>query len=45
MTMILYDTLKAARRASREIGWTYRKVSGGWLVMSWSDYKTWKKQK
>ena len=43
--MKYYDTLSEARRAARRIGGTYRKVSGGWLVMDWSTYNDWSKQR
>lgn len=43
--MIFVKTLKEARAMALDIDGTYRKCSGGWLVMSWSDYKVWKEQK
>lgn len=44
-TMVFTETLKEARAAARKMGGTYRKVSGGWLAMTWYRYNTWKKQK
>ena len=44
-TMKIYDTLKEARKAAKEICGTYRKVSGGWAVMTWEYYEMWKNQK
>lgn len=39
------ETLSEARRAADYIDGTYRKVCGGWLVMSWDEYIVWKKQR
>lgn len=40
-----YDTLKEAKANCRKGEETYRKVCGGWLVMTWFEYYIWKKQK
>lgn len=43
--MIHFDTLSEARKEARRINGTYRKVCGGWLVMSWADARIWDRQK
>lgn len=43
--MVFVETLKEARNLARDINGTYRKCSGGWLVMSWAEFNTWSKQK
>lgn len=40
-----FDTLAEARREAKFIGGTYRKVEGGWLVMTWHNYYIWRNQK
>ena len=43
--MTHFETLKEAKAYARTIGGTYRKVCGGWLVMSWADFWIWKNQR
>lgn len=42
---MFFEKLSEARKAAKEISGTYRKVCGGWLVMTWTDYYTWIKQR
>ena len=44
--MLFVETLKEARAIAKELGdSTYRKVYGGWLVMTWWEYRVWRRQK
>lgn len=43
--MMFFESMGTARKVAREISGTYRKVSGGWLVMNWRDYYIWRGQK
>jgi len=40
-----FDNLAVARHIAKIWGETYRKDGDYWLVMSWGEYRAWKKQK